>query len=251
MSTYTVYKYENKVNHKIYIGCTCQTVEARLSNGRGYDGLLFGEAIKKYGIDGFIREILASGLDRETAFETERYYISYYHSNERAYGYNIAAGGAGTLGVYHSEETRKKMSNSLKGRTAWNKGIQMSEDFCVKHSGENNSMYGKNPWNKGKTMPDELRKNLSESWDYDKHFTPETKLKMKESRNRQPKGFNSPHEVEMLTLSGEHIQTFKSLAEAGRFLNVPYQLISECCKGLRLNYAGYMWRYSSKEVAHG
>lgn len=31
-------------------------------------------------------------------------------------------------GCKHSEETRKKMSKSMKGRTAWNKGVPMSEE---------------------------------------------------------------------------------------------------------------------------
>jgi len=46
------------------------------------------------------------------------------------------------------ELAKKRMSESLKGRSAWNKGKTFSEETRQKMS---NSRKGKEPWNKGKS----------------------------------------------------------------------------------------------------
>lgn len=70
------------------------------------------------------------------------------------------------LGKIHSEETKQKISNRLKGHTAWNKGIEFLK-------GEKNGMYGKKHSDeskkkmseacKGKTQSDERKKKTSEA----------------------------------------------------------------------------------------
>jgi len=51
------------------------------------------------------------------------------------------------IGTHHTKESRLKMSKSLKGRKAWNKGKKWSEEAKKKMS---LSHLGKIPWNKGK-----------------------------------------------------------------------------------------------------
>ena len=86
-----IYKIENKINHKIYIGQSvhpekrfqehCQRHEKYIS--------LISKAIQKYGVANFSFEILGWFNDYN---EKERYYIQKYHSY-KPYGYNISFGG--------------------------------------------------------------------------------------------------------------------------------------------------------------
>lgn len=68
------------------------------------------------------------------------------------------------MGAIVSEETRIKISNSGKGRKAWNKGLSHSDESKKKMSA---SRKGKEPWNKNKTgvysHTEETRKKMSES----------------------------------------------------------------------------------------
>lgn len=93
-NNYCVYMHTNLVNGKKYVGLTGRNVKERwLSNGDGYKVQPFYKAIKKYGLENFSHEILASGLSKDEACELEKYYIKKYQTNEREYGYNMSTGG--------------------------------------------------------------------------------------------------------------------------------------------------------------
>ena len=57
-----------------------------------------------------------------------------------------------------SDETKRKIGESNKGKPSWNKGIAMSADSRRKLS---NSLKGKPSWNKGKHLSTKTRKKLS------------------------------------------------------------------------------------------
>jgi hypothetical protein len=75
-------------------------------------------------------------------------------------GYNSAEGGSGNHGCVRSEETRKKISESLKGNIPWNKGMSLNKETKKKIS---DSLNGNTPWNKGMKMSDEYKSKLSEA----------------------------------------------------------------------------------------
>lgn len=50
--------------------------------------------------------------------------------------------------------------------------------------------------------------------------------------------------VDMYTLAGEYIRTFKSIMEAEVELGINHTHISQCCKGSRQTTGGYMWKYA-------
>ena len=113
MMLYFVYKHTFP-NGKIYIGITDQKPERRWRNGIGYRRQPYVyNAIKKYKWVNVKHEILFSGLSQEEAKKKEKELIAKYKSNQKAFGYNIANGG-NSIGTV-SEETKKKISNSLKG----------------------------------------------------------------------------------------------------------------------------------------
>lgn len=116
MSTYhIVYKTINTINGKYYYG-----VHSTKDLNDGYlgSGTLLRQAILKHGAQNFQREIIEFFDTREDAFRYERVLV-----NEELVAdsncYNICVGGSGSVGtLVPSEETRRRMSESIKNRHA-------------------------------------------------------------------------------------------------------------------------------------
>lgn len=108
---YTIYVHINKYNLKVYVGQTCQDVNRRWRDGKGYTNseTYFKNAINKYGWDGFEHIILETELTKNQADFYEKLYIMTYNSTNRNFGYNETYGGDG---VVPSETTRRKMSEN-------------------------------------------------------------------------------------------------------------------------------------------
>lgn len=108
-----VYIHTNLTNKKRYIGITSKKPEHRWLEGRGYkDNRYFGNAIAKYGWDSFLHEVVFEDLTRSEAVDLEKLLIATFRTQDRRYGYNMTAGGDGTLGYYPSAETRAKLSEA-------------------------------------------------------------------------------------------------------------------------------------------
>ena len=104
---------------KMYVGQT-KNINNRWRNGAGYlytkNGVYkqpaFANAIIKYGWDRFEHEIIASNLTRKEADNFEELLIEKLNTTNPKYGYNCRKGGnCSDL----SQETKDKISNSLKG----------------------------------------------------------------------------------------------------------------------------------------
>lgn len=140
---YTVYMHIAP-NGKKYIGITKCKLNKRWGNGRGYwTNEHFTSAIKKYGWDSIQHAILYMGLSKEEAEKKEKELIRRFCTTDRKYGYNIEGGGSvkkevsdstriklrqNAIGVYPSEETRRKMRESHLGEKCHFYGVPLSED---------------------------------------------------------------------------------------------------------------------------
>lgn len=90
-----LYMHRNKINSKVYIGITGQSLERRWQNGLGYQGCpYFYKAIQKYGWDGFDHIVLMENLSELEAKNHEVEFISKYQSMNPLYGYNVSPGGS-------------------------------------------------------------------------------------------------------------------------------------------------------------
>lgn len=106
-------------NGKRYVGITSKNPKVRWNRGNGYHKQFFYKAIKKYGWDNIKHEIVAVVETIEEAAEMENKLIEQYKSAQREFGYNISPHTDSVEGMpraRHSEETRKKMSESAKAR---------------------------------------------------------------------------------------------------------------------------------------
>ena len=107
-------------NGKRYVGCTVKIKpEYRWGrNGNSYQyNKCFYFDILKFGWDNITHEVLEVESEEEM-YRKEIELISFYHSNDPRYGYNNSVGGKyGHLGCKCSEETRKRISETLKGKS--------------------------------------------------------------------------------------------------------------------------------------
>lgn len=121
-----IYKATNKINQKSYVGKTEKTFEERMSahltDAKRDKGFAFHAAIRKYGEENFVWEIVEDNIvEEEILNQKEEYYIALYESFGPK-GYNMTKGGEGQKGWVPSEETRAKWSEQRKGKDPWNKG---------------------------------------------------------------------------------------------------------------------------------
>ena len=147
-----VYEIFNMVNGKSYIGQSTNITQ-RLSRHKSelrhnkHQNLHLQNAWNKYGEHSFLFNILEY-CNIDELDDIERYYINIWNLTNSQYGYNVESGG--NLNKTLSEKTRKKISESKKGKTH-------SLETRKKMS-ENNARY----W-QGKTLSEETRKKMSES----------------------------------------------------------------------------------------
>jgi hypothetical protein len=113
---------------------------------------------------------LKQNLTEEEAFKHEVYMIAVFGRKDLGTGIllNRTDGGEGGSGRIHSEETRRKVSEVLKGKT-------LSEETKRKMS---EAKKGENHPNYGKSLSEETRKKLSE---VHKNISEETRRKMSEA----------------------------------------------------------------------
>ena len=135
-----VYKHQNLINQKIYIGITSQAPEERWKNGNGYKlHCYFYRAILKYGWDNFSHEILYKNLSYNEACEKEKELIQQFQSNISEYGYNLTKGGEGISGYSHSNKTKEKISNTMKQKD-YSKQIARLSQWNKEHRLEHSEM---------------------------------------------------------------------------------------------------------------
>lgn len=121
-----IYKVTNKINGKIYIGQTIQSVKDRWYRHCGKSGISkaelnthFKRAILKYGKENFTIETIEM-CDSTELNDKEKFYISYYNSYIN--GYNSTIGGQGGSKPFKTSEEDETQIISL-----YNYGFSLRE----------------------------------------------------------------------------------------------------------------------------
>ena len=189
-------------------------------------------------------------------------------------GYNLTKGGDG--GEIPCEEIRKKISLKLKGKPAHNKGVPMSEESKRKmsesrkgklHTEEtkkkiSESNKGKPSAMLGKKHSEESKKKMGESRSgkknpfFGKHHTEETRKKIstankgkqrsEETRRKLSKSNTNgkcSKKVLQFTLNGDFIKEWPSVSECGRN-GFDFRNVAACCQGKRKSAYGFKWCYA-------
>lgn len=124
-----IYKITNTVNGKVYIGQTTMSLRQRwrLHYSKSSTCKYIHEAINEYGSENFTIEEIDQGNSREELNEKEKYWIKEYNSL-LPNGYNCDKGG---YLITYTEESRKKMSAhrpDYRGHKNPRYGVKASEE---------------------------------------------------------------------------------------------------------------------------
>ena len=103
---FVIYGFENKINHKMYIGQTQRTLKERIKQHLR-DDLCVDLSIKKYGIGNFHVIVLEECKTLEELNEREIYWIKRLNC-KTPNGYNRTDGGEGSKGYTHTSEEISK-----------------------------------------------------------------------------------------------------------------------------------------------
>lgn len=220
-NNYTVYKHTAPCG-KTYIGITSKPVNERWMNGRGYiRNNHFWNAIKKYGWENITHEVLETGLSRKEASDAERRYISLFDSSNPLCGYNLTDGGE--AGAHHTEESRRKLSESKKGKR-YNIGVPFTEER-KRHLRENHADA------RGANNP-----NFGKKWTQEQ-------LAVRQAHRVYKTGGENPTATPILQLDldGNLVKRWGSISEASKeFCRTS---IKDCLRGKYKQHRGFLWRY--------
>jgi group I intron endonuclease len=168
-----IYKVVCLETNKIYIGKTIKTLNVRKLNhlhlAKTGKGGVFHRAIRKYGEDAFIWEVLDTVMFSDLLLDLEKFYIAKYNCMVPN-GYNMTTGGDGASGYKRpgkmSKDVREKISKS---RTGQKNSLAAREKMSKNH--------------RGHPLSEETKRKISlakmgNNYNVGKHHSEETKKKM-------------------------------------------------------------------------
>lgn len=202
-----IYKIENLVNRKVYIGKSFDIYtrwykhEQALDSNKHYNKYL-QRSWNKYGKNNFVFSIVEL-CDLEDLSIKEIDYILLYNSKDKDFGYNLTNGGEGIKGYKHTINTKRKLSEMQIGKK---RGEEELRKFSL-------SMKGKIP------------KNIN------------ILLKHNKDISKSILCFNE---------NGNLMDEFISIQECGRILDIPATNIVKCLNGIFKTCNNFVFIYKDK-----
>ena len=214
-----IYKITNLINGKLYIGQTNDPKNRWSQHKTCKDNRPLYNAMGKYGKENFVFEIIEECETLTLANIQEEWHI-FCACSLVPEGYNIGLGGENKT---VSEETKKKISETLKGHALSEETkMKISKSLIGKRCGKENHNYGKqfseetrkkmSEAKKGKYPSEETKKKMSESLKGEKNYL-YGKHPSEEARKRMSESHKGKHPSE---------ETKKKMSEAqkGRWKNI-------------------------------
>lgn len=217
-----VYKISTTESESLYIGKTVQTLEERfkqhLYNAKNdKSNNHFYNAINKYGPDTFTCELVEE-IEVDLLSEREKFWIKTFDTFNN--GYNSTEGGEGLEGFSHSDETKKLISESSKGRL---------------HSEETKKKLSE--FHKGSKWSDSQRQKIEEAREANgypmegKSHSDETKLKMSESHKGKELSEKDKERLRTMNIGSTHSDETKlKMSEAKKGKKKPTMECPHCNK---------------------
>lgn len=238
---FIIYKITNRINNLIYIGCTTKSLQERVAGhfrsiNKQDD---FHTAIRTFGKQNFVAEVLEVCEDDSLCGDRERYYIATYNSTDPKIGYNRTIGGNGTVGYEFTDEAKRKISLAGIGR---------------KHSEETKKKLRDK--NIGKRLTEEQKRKMSlarlgrftgvDNPFYGKKHTEETKDKIRKSNSVPVTGCSNKDGTEIYFSSAVEAAKYIQSIRGGVVGTIQSHLLNSI-KEINCKTAyGYKWRYAEK-----
>lgn len=234
-----IYKIENKINHKVYIG---QSVDIytrwynhkhNLLNGTHYNSHL-QKSWDKYGEENFDFSIIEI-CDQDRLDKLEVLYISHYQSYDAKFGYNLSFGGSG--GGVPTDETRHKLSlaNSRENNPMFGRHHteETKDKIRQKKVGDKNAMYGK----RGEASPIYGRKHTEAELEKIRQANKGRRMSdsCRKKQSQAKSGQNNPRS--RAVYCPELDEYFWGVQDVQNKYGISRDGIAKCCKG-KQQYAG-------------
>ena len=205
--------------------------------------------------NGYEVEIIMDGLTWEQACEKEKEFIILYGRKDLGNGIlvNMTDGGDGVKGKVVTDETKLKISNSVK---EWHKTYTPSDKFKEMCSMRMSIL------NKDKDFLDKRAESVRNSQKLKDYYasrkgvpsgykhTEETKKKMSQAKigKKMPINYVLKKSKKLIqkTLDGEVVKIWESAKEVQRCTNFAQANISRCCNGVYKQSYGFKWEYYNK-----
>lgn len=260
-----VYKATNKVNGKVYIGQTIRTLEERAYfHFKKTSCTFFHNALLKYGKENFNWEVLNETNIEEELNYYEKYWITFYKSNQREFGYNLTDGGRENFNFtkeiiegirqsvkdyFSNDENRAKQCKIMqeffknnpdvieRGRQTRIKDYQEHPEKRKEKGEQIKQYYEEHP---------EARKLVSQKT-IEQFSNPENRLKQSMLNGGKP----------FYAIKGEEIRKFNTQGEAGRELKMNVVGVGNVLRGKSRSAKGWFFSYNEPtepfyaKITHG
>lgn len=215
-----IYKIENLINHKIYIGQSIEIEKRWLKHLSAKDDFIIHKALRKYGKDAFSFQILEE-CDIMELDEKENYWINFYNSIIPN-GYNMIPGGSNGAGF---AKGKKILQYTLNGEFVkeYSSANQASLETGIDHTSICACCRG------------ESQRSGNFQWKY-------------YGSNKEIKPLNIRGDFSVLQIDKDTdtiINEFKSLAEASKQTGIAKSTLCKVCNGKGKTAGGFKWKYKN------
>ena len=213
-----IYKIENLINHKIYIGQSIEIERRWQKHLNATDDFIIHKALKKYGKENFSFTILEE-CDTSQLDEKETYWITYYNSLVPN-GYNMISGGSNGAGLAKGKSV---LQYSLDGIfiQEYQSASQASAATNICHS------------DICRCCREEIIRAGQFQWKY----------KGSKKTIKPLKARLDFTVLQINPITDEVINEFQSLSEATKKTNIAKATICNVCNGKGKTAGGFKWKY--------
>lgn len=216
-----IYKIENQINHKIYIGQSIEIERRWQKHLNAQDDFIIHQAIRKYGKENFIFSILEE-CDMLELDNRENYWINQYNSLIPN-GYNMIAGGSNGAGLAKGRPVNQYNLDGL-----------LLATFDSAHQAS--AAAGIDYWSICACCRGEYQQSGGFQW---KYVDDSTKIIM-------PLTIRTDFTVLQIDKNtDEIISEFSSLKEATNKTGIASSTICNVCKGKGKTAGGFKWKYKN------
>lgn len=254
---FKIYKITNKVNGKIYIGQTKQSLKLRLNGHKSStntgSNLRLHQAMRKHGFDNFEIKLLSKFQTKEEVDREEIRLIKELKTQDNKIGYNISDGGDHIFdcsGIPKTEEHKEKLQKAHRKNAKpivqfdW----KTAEIIKVWPSGKEILRAGLNRAN----IQQLTKRPEGFGYIYESGWTYLSFWEQKEDKSYFADPAATPwngKRVLCYTKQGEFVREYKTLREAADDLGIKSSTaIGNCLKGRSKSAGGYLWSWADEDA---